>query len=174
MTHADLIRIAVEILGGLVLYLAKSPLTINKVLAGPAETKGAAVNLTQILQLVNLVPTVVSKVEALYVEASSGTKQQLAKDSLMLAAGTFAAIDPADVEATAAVANTATTLIDVFVNQFNQSGIFKHKAAAVCLKMPVITSAPVASSIPAGAATVAPAASSAVVTGPGLPAVSAQ
>lgn len=81
------------------------------------------------LQLLALAPQIIKGVEVIHGEKDSATKQQIAKDSLLLATGVAGAIDPKDSETIANVSAAADGIIDHTVAIFNQIGMFTHKQA---------------------------------------------
>lgn len=139
-----------EVIGGILLYLANSPIQRasrqedgeGRVLAlSPTQgttsltTKGkqnvmASFSIADLSKLLTLAPLVVAGVEQLHSESSSTTKHQVAKDALTLATGVADAVDSRDSTTTDSVSSNVSAIIDSVVSILNAAKVFTHKATA--------------------------------------------
>lgn len=136
------LKLAGQILVGIFLWLAKSPLRqtsgsapvkpalITAPQPSPSEKGKSMFNIAQILKFVTLAPVVIAGIEQLHGEADSATKKQLAQDSLQLAAGVADVVIPGQAPITDAVATSVSQIIDSVVSAFNATGVFSHKTVA--------------------------------------------
>lgn len=77
-----------------------------------------------IMAILQLAPLVVMGVEKIHKGAPGATKQEIATQSLLLASGVAAAVDPDDSETIAAASTVAKAIIDSTVAEKNRVGEF--------------------------------------------------
>jgi formate-dependent phosphoribosylglycinamide formyltransferase (GAR transformylase) len=136
LTHDQIatIRLVAEVLGGIGLWLADSPL-VKKQKPGIVQEQPQGdqriMNFAQISKLLTLIPVVVAGIEQIHSSASGETKQQLAQDALSLATGVYSYADSKNADKAQAVGSGVSSIIDSVVSIFNATGIFTHKTATV-------------------------------------------